>query len=368
MDVLRALAIFLVSGRHIKVLPSSIVGQFLSSVSFFWNRGGWIGVDLFFVLSGFLISGLLFREYQQTGEISFKRFFIRRGFKIYPAFYTFIFLMLIFKLRPPPFSAKEVWVELLFLQNYSLGLFGHTWSLAVEEHFYLILPLLLIFLSRNKKVGEPFRGIPGIFLIIAALCFLFRVFTCLNIRTYSYYTHFFPTHLRADALFFGVLISYFYHFARVQYDQVQKKYGHLFLWLGLIFLMPAFLFPLSENFFVMTAGLSLFYLGSGMILMAFLEREKSFCGRTASVLAFIGSRSYSIYIWHTYAIHLSERVLTYSSNWFIYTVLCVMAPVLMGILMAWLVEYPMLRLRGKYFPNAKGIETVEWYRLPKSQV
>ena len=60
-----------------------------SGESRFFSRVGWTGVDLFFVLSGFLISGLLFSEYKKRHAIDFKRFFIRRGLKIYPAFYTF---------------------------------------------------------------------------------------------------------------------------------------------------------------------------------------------------------------------------------------------------------------------------------------
>jgi peptidoglycan/LPS O-acetylase OafA/YrhL len=77
LDILRCIAILLVFGRH-----GFIYGT--------WMNVGWAGVDLFFVLSGFLISGLLFNEYQKTGEISLKRFYLRRGFKIYPAFWAML--------------------------------------------------------------------------------------------------------------------------------------------------------------------------------------------------------------------------------------------------------------------------------------
>src|ERR1700675_1801152 len=80
-DVLRGVAILLVLGRHYDYRYIRI-----------WHSIGWAGVDLFFVLSGFLISGLLFSEYKTRNSISFKRFFIRRGLKIYPAFYLFLFL------------------------------------------------------------------------------------------------------------------------------------------------------------------------------------------------------------------------------------------------------------------------------------
>ena len=79
LDVLRCVAVLLVLMNH-------------GRVSEFFNRTGWAGVDFFFVLSGFLISGLLFGEHEKHGTINFKRFFIRRGLKIYPAFYVFLIL------------------------------------------------------------------------------------------------------------------------------------------------------------------------------------------------------------------------------------------------------------------------------------
>src|SRR5260370_38814364 len=77
LDVLRCIAIILVIFHHGQVFD-------------IFSRAGWMGVDLFFVLSGFLISGLLFGEFRKKGSIQYKRFFVRRAFKIYPAFYIFL--------------------------------------------------------------------------------------------------------------------------------------------------------------------------------------------------------------------------------------------------------------------------------------
>src|SRR5262245_40410993 len=81
-DLLRALAVLLVLGHHLWPAPAdgSVPGRVLFDL---WHRGGWVGVDLFFVLSGFLVSGLLFAEYARSGRISPWRFYVRRGFKIY---------------------------------------------------------------------------------------------------------------------------------------------------------------------------------------------------------------------------------------------------------------------------------------------
>ena len=349
LDALRALAVVLVLGCHVTAAPPQ-AGPFFFALSNHWRRGGWVGVDLFFVLSGFLISGLLFREHRRSGGIRFGRFFIRRGFKIYPAFYFFIFATIVFQLRPPATSWREIFNELFFLQNYDWGLWGHTWSLAVEEHFYLLLAFFLFFLIRSGKTAGSFRSIPRKFFWISVFCFLLRLYAILRIQPYGYFTHFFPTHFRIDALFFGVLISYFYHYERARYDALQKRFGRFFPFLGPALLLPAFLVPLPGNVFISTAGLTLFYLGSGLLLMAFLENEEAFGGNAARLASYIGTRSYSIYIWHVYAIHLCDPVLKFSGNWQLYWLSCFVLPVAVGIVMAELIEYPVLRIRDKFFP------------------
>src|SRR6516164_11144842 len=127
LDALRAVAILLVLGRH-------------ANIAEVWSRIGWCGVDLFFVLSGFLISGLLFQEYKRFGEIRLRTFWLRRGLKIYPAFYIYILTelvtyLLVYNKLPGAKSPSLFWLDATFLCNYWESLSGHTWSLAVEEHF-----------------------------------------------------------------------------------------------------------------------------------------------------------------------------------------------------------------------------------------
>src|SRR3954468_707616 len=121
LDILRAVAIFLVLGRHMDVCPPDL-NRYLYNLTKTWNRGGWVGVDLFFVLSGFLISGLLFREHQKYGNISFKDFFTRRGFKIYPSFYVLVAVTVFVRLRRgSPVPLQDFLHEILFVQNYFVG-------------------------------------------------------------------------------------------------------------------------------------------------------------------------------------------------------------------------------------------------------
>ena len=115
-----------------------------------WSKSGWSGVDLFFVLSGFLISGLLFSEYQRNGSIDLKRFWIRRAFKIYPAFYAMILFVIILCFKAGSLT-RHIFSDLFFVQDYVSPMAEHGWSLAVEEKFYFALPVILWIAMRFKK-------------------------------------------------------------------------------------------------------------------------------------------------------------------------------------------------------------------------
>jgi len=154
LDLLRFLAVLMVIVSHLVMepIPASWM-PYLKYVVGYCTAG----VNLFFVLSGFLVSGLLFNEYKQRGDISIKRFYARRAWKIYPAFYLFIVSTYLYcrfvvgNKLPDRVMAREIF----FFQNYLPGMWNHTWSLAVEEHFYCILPLILLFMVRRGGDGNP---------------------------------------------------------------------------------------------------------------------------------------------------------------------------------------------------------------------
>src|SRR5437867_7890621 len=163
LDILRCIAVFSVMILHGNIWP-------------FFGKIGWAGVDLFFVLSGFLISGLLFSEYKKYGRIDVKRFWIRRGFKIYPPFYALMFLTILYSLIRYRTVSRAVLGDVFFLQNYISCIWTHGWSLAVEEHFYVLLPLLLlmmIWVSRDKE--NPFRAIPMVSIALTIACLYQRI-------------------------------------------------------------------------------------------------------------------------------------------------------------------------------------------------
>ena len=136
----------------------------------------YLGVDVFFAISGFLICGLLLREYEETGDISLRRFYIRRFFRILPPYYVSLAAICaaaaFFAL---PLNFADVPSCLLFYRNYRpLGIdeYGgfytaHYWTLAIEEHFYLLWPMLLL-VVRPKRAGK-------VAFLLAMMVFSWRV-------------------------------------------------------------------------------------------------------------------------------------------------------------------------------------------------
>jgi peptidoglycan/LPS O-acetylase OafA/YrhL len=353
VDILRATAVLLVLGRHINLLATGDFSAWHSFGGWFsetWTRGGWIGVDLFFVLSGFLVSGLLFREHQKFGTISAKDFLIRRGFKIYPAFWVLIAITSIRMLIGHNFSTPKIISELLFLQNYGPSAWVHTWSLAVEEHFYILLLLLLVFLSRRRS-ANPFSSIPKIFLGVAAAALCLRLVTSSAPGCYALLE---PSHLRMDSLFCGVVISYVYHYYSSGFLNVARRYRVATLVLGVAAMAPAFVFPVETTPFMYTWGLTLLYIGSGLILIASLTFKLPE-NKIVKSAAYVGSHSYSIYLWHVpvaiCGLHLLARCLGPHATGLINCTFYFFGSIFLGILMAVLVEFPLLRIRDRWFPS-----------------
>jgi peptidoglycan/LPS O-acetylase OafA/YrhL len=355
LDLLRLLAIVLVLGRHMPYPPTSWPWIFQQPL-LTWKCGGWVGVDLFFVLSGFLVSGLLFTEYRLHGSLGVGRFYMRRGWKIYPPYFFLLAVTIVFYLvarRPIP--RMSLISELFFLRSYFPGLWFHTWSLAVEEHFYILLPLVLILILRlNRTSSTPLRPLLSLTVAVAVACFVLRLVNWQLRPRYNHLTHLFPTHLRLDSLLFGVAISYGYHFHWNTFVRLLTPWRGVLIFCGAASLSPAFLFKLETTPFIYTAGLTLFYLGSGMMLVGILLCRIP-VSRPVVWLATLGAYSYSIYLWHMplreYGLPWIEQIWGVRLNYGIWIAIFFIGSFVLGIFMAKIVELPMLRLRDRWFPS-----------------
>ncbi|QDV23868.1 acyltransferase family protein [Aureliella helgolandensis] len=346
LDLLRIFAVLLVIGRHLHLPESS------PDVIKACARGGWIGVDLFFVLSGFLVSSLLFREYQKHGSLDIKRFLIRRAFKIYPAFWLFLAFTLVMRwyLGQQPRTSQLVG-EIFFFQNYLGGLWNHTWSLAVEEHFYIGLAFLVTCLIAIDP-RRPFRRVPLIFAIIALSCFSFRLLNLVWFPEYSHRVYLFGTHIRIDSLMFGVLISYLWNYCELE-SRTAGIPTFLLVALAAALLSPAFIFQLETHKWISVAGVILFYLGSGVLLLAAI-RWKTTESVLVQGIAGLGAASYSIYLWHMPVATwghdwISQALGSDSYNLYLFT--AVVGACVFGWLLNRMIENPVLLIRDRLLPS-----------------
>src|SRR5258708_6096278 len=271
LDVLRGIAILLVLGRHAPI--SSHHAGLLRPLAGLWARIGWTGVDLFFVLSGFLVGGLLLSELRTHSRLDLGRFLVRRSFKIWPAYYVYLTCAVVLEAVR---YHEPLWREfashipsVVQLQNYSIQEPGHLWSLAVEEHFYLVLPALLAVLTAARWRNLSVHMLPVIACLVIAACIAFR---CLVLphHPYSVYTHMLPTHLRVDGLFFGVLLSYVYHFQDRLFTALTRR-RDLLLATGICLISPMAILEKNYSPFVWTIGYTLLYVGYGCILMPLVQ-------------------------------------------------------------------------------------------------
>ena len=361
LDHLRALAIILVFVYHYgRLFPHP---EWTNRISVF----GWTGVDLFFVLSGYLIASQLFASVERTGTISLTEFFIKRFFRILPAYFVVVTLYFLF----PPLREHEVlaplWKYLTFTQNLGLdlrtqGTFSHAWSLCVEEQFYLLFPLLLLLLIYCKLLRKGSW----------VLGFLFP--SGLTIRAYSWhalvaphqgendvwvYWHqwiYYITYCRLDGLLFGVSIAAVFQYRPAAKKWIQQR-GYLFLLAGLLVLTAGYFLCLNEQSFnasvfgfpVVDLGYALLVLGA-ISPVTFLYKINS-CTSTK-----IAALSFAVYLTHKIIIHQTQEQfakLGIAQDNNLMFLICIVTCSLGAFLMNEVIELPFLKWRSKLLARMK---------------
>jgi peptidoglycan/LPS O-acetylase OafA/YrhL len=266
---------------------------------------GYLGVELFFVISGFLVGGILIEKYK-AGKIKYWEFILQRGFKIWPSFYFFLIVGNIIAYFLYRDSHPDGYIPLadmkrylLFYRNYT-GFpdhwnFDHTWSLCVEEHFYILFPLALIVLL---TIAKPSPGkLNFIIFSMIALGFIFKTLTI-------YYTNgkdtISPTHNKIDSLAYGILLYQAINYFKTR-EGVNKRW--LFA-LGGMLLLPATLFVnvhFHNIFFDAVVLWTLVPLAFALIIFGTYH----FSFRYFKAIRFIAYYSYNLYLWHTIFVYFS---------------------------------------------------------------
>ncbi|PPF34313.1 acyltransferase family protein [Pseudoclavibacter sp. AY1H1] len=292
LNGLRAVAVLLVVANHLTVSPV----------------GGFIGVDVFYVLSGFLISGILIREYQRTGSISFQHFYIRRVKRILPVA-TLVLLVTVavaflvwFPTRANQ-TVLDALAALFFVSNWHFVRLGtdylqatgpvsplqHYWSLAVEEQFYVVWPIALLMVAslatkRGRKIVRPLLW----FMVAAtALSFAWALYSSRAMPEFAY----FDTISRVWELGLGAIAALLLPFAKISHGvgRLLAYAGVTLIVVGAFVITPEWPFPgpwavvpVAGSLLILAGGAQ----GRGIVLL------------DNAVARYIGRISYSLYLWH----------------------------------------------------------------------
>lgn len=334
LDFIRGIAILMVLDYHSQI-------RFLLA-PFAWmgfERFGWAGVDVFFVLSGFLVGGLLVKEWQVKSEIDGKRFLIRRCFKIWPQYYFFLIANLVTGHR----TLNVLWGNFLNIQNYVGGI-AHTWTLAVEEQAYLILLAILAFAARKRV------SVRSLFLFIAFLSLSVLVWRTIlaahNVNVLA------RTDTRIDGILYGLMLALLYHCAPTLFRRIQSW---TLAWLGVVgialiyFRVNPTAWWNSDVSYVCADAM-----GVALLLLLYRHREEKKRPLLYRLVAWIGLYSYGIYLWHASVAAWAESIarhLPAQAGAVFLAVAPTLAGITLGVVTTKSIEIPALAMRDRVFPR-----------------
>lgn len=314
LDTLRAAAI-------LWVMPYHLISRFPQPLHY-PARFGWMGVDLFFVLSGYLIASQIFRPYLQGRSLSLRDFYVRRAYRILPLFYTVLLLYIFVPMWREAPGLQAPWQFATFTENLLIDYgknqaFSHAWSLCVEEHFYLILPLLTILLMRRPAAWKVYTSVAATLALGIGLR-AFLLFHDLrhispdddNFAILCIQKIYYPTYVRLDSLLAGVTLAVIKSF-RPQWWLALARRGHSLAACGVGVII--FAGWLSLTHFDTAFGKAAIWdligyplLGLGFVLLTASAISKN--GVLARVRVpgakFIATLAFSLYLTHKAAVHL----------------------------------------------------------------
>lgn len=300
VDIFRAVAII-----------SVVVWHFDNSLPF-----GYLGVDLFFVISGLLVGSILIKAFKAGNRIHFFEFILRRGLKIWPSYFVFLLAgsllaWAIFRHDNNGYTlegGRYLWRYIFFFQNYQ-GLpfnwpFAHIWSLCVEEHFYILLPIIVL-------VIQAVWGKRADLLIASVLCLiaagiLMKIISYTGTPGIAVYT---TTHKNIDALGWGVLLGIITVYKENQLKQL--TWLPLISVFGLVLLATCILLSYYETgYWFQKVAFSSLVPVSFFAMILGLYFKKTTGWKPLRVLAYY---SYNWYLWHPLMAVIAGKYLGYSA-------------------------------------------------------
>jgi peptidoglycan/LPS O-acetylase OafA/YrhL len=357
LDTLRAAAITLVFMNHYMAFVSG-------TPTFGWGSVvGWTGVDLFFVLSGYLIANQIFAGLAHGATLSPGSFYGRRALRTLPAFWFVLALYFLFPAvmggKPPP----PLWRFLTFTQNIGLQsgtAFSHAWSLCVEEQFYLVLPLVLAIGAQcGFGRSQGWTLLSALLLVgVGSRAILWLDYGAGN---GGYYPHiYYSTLCRFDEFLPGIAVAMLKNFHRPLWERI-TRHGQGVLAIGAIATV-ALLYSVCRfyridgygyTFFMTAAGYSLLAMAFAVLVTAALS-PNSWLYRVRIPGAYhIALWSYSIYLSHKAVMMILQRLLQpFDVAPFVLIAIIAIASVVVGALLYGLVESPFMAIRARWLPTS----------------
>jgi peptidoglycan/LPS O-acetylase OafA/YrhL len=291
----------------------AVAGVVLYHAGVSWMPGGFLGVDVFFVLSGYLITSLLLAERRREGRVGFKAFWLRRARRLLPAVLLVIFVCLLaastIARDDLARTRGDALASLVYMTNWHLiaashsyfnafgrpSLLQHLWSLAVEEQFYLFWPLVL--LGSLKLVGRRWTILLTVLLALASTALMWGLFNPNQDPSRVYY----GTDTRASTLLVGALLAFAWPLGGFR-DEVSRRAARVLDGVGCLALLGvlAFFVRVQDYDPWMYRGGFLLVALCTAVLIAVVVHPASVLGRALGTrtLRWIGVRSYGIYLWH----------------------------------------------------------------------
>ena len=357
LDTLRALAVTLVVLHHYTLFVSN------DDYTFGWiGRIGWAGVDLFFALSGYLIGNQIFAALRTEEGLSLKSFYARRLLRTLPNFWVMLAIYFLWPAFREDAPLLPLWRYLSFTQNLGLApgtAFSHSWSLAIEEQFYLVLPALAMLGAALRLRISAAWIVIGLVVIGGMLlrAWLWRA----NVDAHKYGIYFYykliyySSLCRLDELVAGVALA----LLRNRHPQAWAgltRHGRLWLSAGVAVTGLTFWLFLDNHYgFAATVfGYPLLGLGFGLLILAALSEHSGLRELRIPGAASLALWSYAIYLTHRGASALGAQALSalgFGPQTGVAIVSLLALSVLSGWLLYRLVETPFMRLRERYVPS-----------------
>lgn len=353
LDFIRGLAIIAVMGYHFHSYPTG--SAIIEAIEYPLKSFGHEGVNLFFTLSGFLVGGLLLKQYAQQGRIDAGRFIVRRIFKIWPAYYVLILFHVIAGRHPTNTFLVQ---NLTHMQNYFGSSIAQTWSLSVEEHFYLFLPLLLIVLARWRT------RVNAILCVLGSICLVVLIARCVAVYHGDLQGTFFYTQYRIDSLLFGVMLAALYWMKPAVYRAIAERKRVL---IAMVVGVVVWLVLGTRNVALdQSIGYTIQAIGFCALIVLALEYSGSVRGSMVyRAIGWIGVYSYGIYLWHSLALAPGDMLIRKAAamhlpaipSWFAIMAAQFAIAIAVGYVTTRAVEFPFLRIRDALFPaKRKAVE------------